>query len=131
MKPETRLIDMDLSVRAKNCLLAAEIYTLRELLNIDMNSFKKFRNVGEKTIRELREFIEEYTPKFVVEFEQTKSNNLTIENLDLAFRMCKIQIHKGLIDNIIDVVELVQLRGNQTTIEDITNLQEHWKFTNN
>lgn len=58
MELETKLIDMDLSVRALNCLNAAEIYTLRELVSIERKQLLKYRNIGYKTINELDNLLE-------------------------------------------------------------------------
>ena len=43
---KTRLIDMDLSVRALNCLKAAEVDTLGDLVSYNRNDLMKFRNFG-------------------------------------------------------------------------------------
>ena len=45
---KTKLIDMDLSVRALNCLKAAEVDTLGDLVSYNKNDLMKFRNFGEK-----------------------------------------------------------------------------------
>lgn len=58
-------------------------------------------------------------------------DNVTTDNLDVALRMCGIQIDKSIIDRIIDLVELLEKKGNNTSIDDIYNLKEEWKRTNN
>lgn len=55
---KTRLIDMDLSVRALNCLKAAEVDTLGELVQFNKSDLLKFRNFGKKSLTELDELIE-------------------------------------------------------------------------
>ena len=45
---KTKLIDMDLSVRALNCLKAAEVDTLGDLVSFNKNDLMKFRNFGKK-----------------------------------------------------------------------------------
>ncbi|GHV68978.1 DNA-directed RNA polymerase subunit alpha [Bacteroidia bacterium] len=50
---KTKLIDMDLSVRALNCLKAAEVDTLGELVKFNKNDLLKFRNFGKKSLTEL------------------------------------------------------------------------------
>ncbi|MCQ2325376.1 MAG: DNA-directed RNA polymerase subunit alpha [Paludibacteraceae bacterium] len=53
-----RLQDMDLSVRALNCLKAAEVNTLGELVKYHRNDLLKFRNFGKKSLTELDELLE-------------------------------------------------------------------------
>jgi DNA-directed RNA polymerase subunit alpha len=50
---KTRLEDMDLSVRALNCLKSAEVETLGELVQFNKNDLLKFRNFGKKSLTEL------------------------------------------------------------------------------
>ncbi|GDX49466.1 DNA-directed RNA polymerase subunit alpha [Bacteroidota bacterium] len=56
---KTPLADLDLSVRAYNCLKAAEIRTLGELVNYHIDDLLKFRNFGKKSLSELEEFVRE------------------------------------------------------------------------
>ena len=56
---KTPLADLDLSVRAYNCLKAAEIKTLGELVNYHIDDLLKFRNFGKKSLSELEEFVRE------------------------------------------------------------------------
>jgi DNA-directed RNA polymerase subunit alpha len=55
---KTKLVDMDLSVRALNCLKAADIETLGELVSYNKNDLLKFRNFGKKSLTELEELVE-------------------------------------------------------------------------
>lgn len=55
---KTRLIDMDLSVRALNCLKAADVETLGELVQFNKSDLLKFRNFGKKSLTELDELVE-------------------------------------------------------------------------
>ena len=55
---KTRLIDMDLSVRALNCLKAADVDTLGELVQFNKSDLLKFRNFGKKSLTELDELVE-------------------------------------------------------------------------
>ncbi|CAG0949501.1 MAG: DNA-directed RNA polymerase subunit alpha [Bacteroidetes bacterium] len=55
---KTKLIDMDLSVRALNCLKAADVETLGELVQFQRNDLLKFRNFGKKSLTELDELLE-------------------------------------------------------------------------
>ena len=52
---KTKLVDMDLSVRALNCLKAAEVDTLGDLVSFNKNDLMKFRNFGKKSLTELEE----------------------------------------------------------------------------
>ena len=54
---KTKLIDMDLSVRALNCLKAAEVETLGDLVSFNKNDLMKFRNFGKKSLTELEELV--------------------------------------------------------------------------
>ena len=54
---KTKLIDMDLSVRALNCLKAAEVETLGDLVSYNKNDLMKFRNFGKKSLTELQELV--------------------------------------------------------------------------
>ena len=50
---KTKLVDMDLSVRALNCLKAAEVETLGDLVSFNKADLLKFRNFGKKSLTEL------------------------------------------------------------------------------
>ena len=54
---KTRLTDLDLSVRALNCLKAAEVDTLGDLVSFNKNDLMKFRNFGKKSLTELDELV--------------------------------------------------------------------------
>ena len=54
---KSRLVDMGLSVRALNCLKAAEVETLADLVSISKADLLKFRNFGKKSLTELDEFV--------------------------------------------------------------------------
>ncbi|MBP5709945.1 MAG: DNA-directed RNA polymerase subunit alpha [Bacteroidales bacterium] len=54
---KTRLVDMDLSVRALNCLKSAELETLGDLVAIHKADLLKFRNFGKKSLSELEDLV--------------------------------------------------------------------------
>jgi DNA-directed RNA polymerase subunit alpha len=54
----SKLVDMDLSVRALNCLKAADIETLGDLVSYNKNDLLKFRNFGKKSLTELEDLVE-------------------------------------------------------------------------
>ncbi|MBN2638119.1 MAG: DNA-directed RNA polymerase subunit alpha [Bacteroidales bacterium] len=54
---KTKLVDMDLSVRALNCLKAADVETLGELVSYNKNDLLKFRNFGKKSLNELEQLV--------------------------------------------------------------------------
>lgn len=56
---KTKLVDMDLSVRALNCLKAADIDTLGDLVSYNKNDLLKFRNFGKKSLTELEDLVEQ------------------------------------------------------------------------
>lgn len=55
---KTPLVDLDLSVRALNCLKAAEVHSLGELVTHNKSDLMKFRNFGKKSLSELEEMVE-------------------------------------------------------------------------
>ena len=54
---KTKLIDMDLSVRALNCLKAAEVDTLGDLVSFNKSDLMKFRNFGKKSLTDLEDLV--------------------------------------------------------------------------
>jgi DNA-directed RNA polymerase subunit alpha len=54
---KTKLVDMDLSVRALNCLKAADVETLGDLVSYNKNDLLKFRNFGKKSLTELDDLV--------------------------------------------------------------------------
>jgi DNA-directed RNA polymerase subunit alpha len=54
---KTKLVDMDLSVRALNCLKAADVETLGDLVSYNKNDLLKFRNFGKKSLTELEDLV--------------------------------------------------------------------------
>ena len=61
---KTRLVDLDLSVRALNCLKAADVETLGELVAYNKNDLLKFRNFGKKSLTELEELVKSKSLEF-------------------------------------------------------------------
>lgn len=87
-----------LSVRAKNCLRAADVHTLDELLEFEKGELKKFRNFGRKTYNEVTELIE----SLGYEFGQKKSTvRMTPE---LFVLLVKIKKHEGSFDDIVPLI---------------------------
>ena len=54
---KTKLVDIDLSVRALNCLKAAEVHTLGDLVQYQKTDLLKFRNFGKKSLAELDDLL--------------------------------------------------------------------------
>lgn len=69
---KTKLVDMDLSVRALNCLKAAEVDTLGQLVSFHRNDLLKFRNFGKKSLTELDEVLEKYNLTFGMDISKYK-----------------------------------------------------------
>jgi len=67
-----RLADIDLSVRALNCLRAAEIDTLGQLVQFHRSDLLKFRNFGKKSLTELDELLERNNLAFGMEISKYK-----------------------------------------------------------
>jgi DNA-directed RNA polymerase subunit alpha len=69
---KTPLNDMDLSVRAYNCLKAADIRTLGDLVQLDMQDMMKFRNFGKKSLTELENLVQEKGLTFGMDLSRYK-----------------------------------------------------------
>ncbi len=69
---KTKLVDMDLSVRALNCLKAAEVSTLGELVQFNKNDLLKFRNFGKKSLVELEEKLTSLNLNFGMDISKYK-----------------------------------------------------------
>lgn len=61
---KTKLVDLDLSVRALNCLKAADVETLGDLVAFNKNDLLKFRNFGKKSLTELEELVKSKSLEF-------------------------------------------------------------------
>jgi len=70
-----RLVDMDLSVRALNCLKAAEVDTLGQLVKYHRSDLLKFRNFGKKSLTELDELLETNGLAFGMDISRYKLND--------------------------------------------------------
>jgi DNA-directed RNA polymerase subunit alpha len=55
---KSKLVDLDLSVRALNCLKAADVETLGDLVSYNKNDLLKFRNFGKKSLTELEDLVD-------------------------------------------------------------------------
>ena len=69
---KSNLIDLDLSVRAINCLKAADVETLGDLCRITRAELLKFRNFGKKSLTELDEKLESLNLSFGMELSKYK-----------------------------------------------------------
>ena len=69
-----RLADMDLSVRAQNCLNTAEVETLGDLVKFHRADLLKFRNFGKKSLSELDELLEKNGLAFGMDISKYKLN---------------------------------------------------------
>ena len=71
---KSKLVDMDLSVRALNCLKSAEVETLAELVVYNKNDLLKFRNFGKKSLTELEELLTSLNLSFGMDISKYKLN---------------------------------------------------------
>jgi DNA-directed RNA polymerase subunit alpha len=69
---KTKLVDLDLSVRALNCLKAAEVETLGDLVKFNKNDLLKFRNFGKKSLTELDELLTTMSLSFGMDISKYK-----------------------------------------------------------
>lgn len=56
-----------------------------------------------------------------------KTDRVTADVLDVALRMCHIQIHKSILEKIIDLIELIEQKGDEVSIKDISELKNYWE----
>lgn len=52
---------------------------------------------------------------------------ITVEILYVALRMADIKINKELLDKIIDIIELLEIKGGKTNTKDMCQLKAKWK----
>ena len=71
---KTSLSDLDLSVRAYNCLKAADIKNLADLVSYDIADLLKFRNFGKKSLSELEELVRDKGLTFGMDLSKYKLN---------------------------------------------------------
>lgn len=69
---KTQLNDLDLSVRAYNCLKAAEVSTLGDLVRLEISDMMKFRNFGKKSLAELEQLVSDKSLTFGMELAKYK-----------------------------------------------------------
>lgn len=69
---KTRLVDLDLSVRALNCLKAADVETLGQLVKYNKNDLLKFRNFGKKSLAELEDLLQGLNLQFGMDIAKYK-----------------------------------------------------------
>ena len=69
---KSKLVDMDLSVRALNCLKSAEVETLGELVVFNKTDLLKFRNFGKKSLTELDELLANLNLSFGMDISKYK-----------------------------------------------------------
>ena len=69
---KTKLVDMNLSVRALNCLKAAEVDTLGDLVQFNKNDLLKFRNFGKKSLTELDDLLSSLNLSFGTDITKYK-----------------------------------------------------------
>ena len=69
---KSKLVDMDLSVRALNCLKAADVETLGELVKFNKNDLLKFRNFGKKSLTELDDLLDSLNLSFGMDITKYK-----------------------------------------------------------
>ncbi len=69
---KTKLVDLDLSVRALNCLKQADVETLGELCSLNKSDLLKFRNFGKKSLTELEALLQEHNLDFGMDISKYK-----------------------------------------------------------
>ena len=69
---KTNLNDLDLSVRAYNCLKAADVRTLGDLVSLEISDMMKFRNFGKKSLAELEQLVSDKALTFGMDLSKYK-----------------------------------------------------------
>jgi DNA-directed RNA polymerase subunit alpha len=69
---KTPLADLDLSVRAYNCLKSADVRTLGDLVKLDISEMMKFRNFGKKSLTELEQLVSDKGLSFGMDVSKYK-----------------------------------------------------------
>ena len=69
---KTSLSELDLSVRAYNCLKAADVKTLGDLVQLEISDMMKFRNFGKKSLAELEQLVAEKNLTFGMDLGKYK-----------------------------------------------------------
>ena len=69
---KTQLNDLDLSVRAYNCLKAADVRTLGDLVRLEISDMMKFRNFGKKSLAELEQLVADKNLTFGMDLSKYK-----------------------------------------------------------
>ncbi len=76
----TKLADMELSVRALNCLKAADIDTLADLVSLQRSELMKFRNFGKKSLSEIDNLVERYRLNFGLDVTKYNIEKKVLKN---------------------------------------------------
>lgn len=69
---KSKLVDLDLSVRALNCLKAADVETLGDLVSYEKSDLLKFRNFGKKSLAELEDLVDSKNLNFGMDVQKYK-----------------------------------------------------------
>ena len=56
-------------------------------------------------------------------------DNVTVDILDVAFRAVGIRLEKSIVDKIIDIIELIEDNGIETSLMDIAELEKEWSIS--
>lgn len=100
--------------------LTSHIIGEEEFYNSLRDKFKIFFRENIKTI--------DLYEKENIGIDLKSIDKVTITNLKLAFKICNIPIFKNeTIDKIIDIIELLEEKGNDITIGDFNNLKKEWE----
>lgn len=59
--------------------------------------------------------------------KKKRIDKVTTDRLDIALRMVGVQLNIELVDRIIDLVELIEDKGGNTSLKDVSKLQVEWR----
>lgn len=60
------------------------------------------------------------------EQERRPIDNVTTDRLHVALKLVGVDIHTSILDKVIDLVELIEDKGGDASIDDIVSLKENW-----
>lgn len=84
-----------------------------------MHSSKKIYSEVIKGIENLKRFMDKYEQK-------RNDNRITTTNLEIALKLSDINCDKETVNRIVDLVNLLEIKGDDTTLMDISKLKAKW-----
>lgn len=103
------------NINIKNIAMKQPEFTIEQIREFVK---KGYQSVSAKYVRAALDYIEQL---------QKPIDAVTVENLDVALRMCQIAIHTAILDKIIRVIKVIQDLGGDISMRDISRLEAEWR----